>query len=228
MLMQAIMLAAGKGTRMGKLCENTPKPMLKVAGKNLIEHKIDALPSEVDEIILVVGYFGDQIKNFFGDSYKGRKIKYVEDTLEGTGKALFNAMRLLKGKFISMMGDDLYSTNDIKNALKFENAILAIRMKEKTAGGKITLDKKGNLAAIVDDREGKLEGGLIDTGLYVLSDEIFKQQPVQLPNSKEFGLPQTILAMSKTAEVKIVEATFWLKITEPSDLDVAEKVIREK
>ncbi len=229
--MQAIILAAGKGTRMGKLCENTPKPMLKVAGKNLIEHKIDALPREVDEIILVIGYFGDQIKSFFGDSYKGRKIKYVEmalDKLNGTASALFSAKDILKGKFISMMGDDLYSTDDIKNALQYENAILAIKIREKTAGGKITLDKNGNLSAIVDDREGKLEGGLIDTGLYVLSEEIFKYQPVQLPNSKEFGLPQTILAMSKTAAVKIVEATFWLKITEPSDLDVAEKALGRK
>ncbi len=228
-MMQAIILAAGKGVRMGKLCENTPKPMLTVAGKNLIQHKIDILPSEVNEIILVVGYLGDQIKKFFGEQYNGRKIKYVEmqlDQLNGTAAALFMAKDLLNGKFISMMGDDLYDEGDIKNALKHQNAILVREVKEKSPGGKITLDKKDHLVSIIDDREGNVEGGLVDTGLYVLSTDIFKYKPVQLPNSKEFGLPQTILAMSKDIDVKVIKADFWLKITTPEDLEIAESQMK--
>ena len=227
-MMQAIILAAGKGVRMGKICETTPKPMLKILGKNLIQHKIDILPSEINEVILVIGYLGDQIKNFFGVEYNGRKIKYVEqlDQLNGTAAALFAAKDLLKDNFISMMGDDLYGQQDIKNALNYKNVILAKEVKEKSPGGKITLDENDHLMTILDDREGKVEGGLIDTGLYVLSTDIFKYKPVQLPNSKEFGLPQTILAMSKDVEVKVVRANTWQKITIPEDLAIAEKIFR--
>jgi bifunctional UDP-N-acetylglucosamine pyrophosphorylase/glucosamine-1-phosphate N-acetyltransferase len=224
--MQTVILAAGRGTRMGDISKIVPKPMLKVNGKTLIEHKIDILPKEVDEIILVVGYLGEQIRNCFGTEFQGKKITYVEDTLEGTGKALFNAKDLLNDRFISMMGDDLYDRKDLEEALKYENAMLVREVEGKSGGGKITLNEKGNLDSIIDDREGKIEGSLIDTGLYVLTKDIFTYEPVQLPNSKEFGLPQTILSMSKDKEIKVVKAHFWLKITDPNDLLIAEKTLQ--
>ena len=58
--MKAIILAAGRGTRMGNLTEEIPKPMLLYKGKNLIEYKIDILPEEINEVLIVVGYW---IKN---------------------------------------------------------------------------------------------------------------------------------------------------------------------
>ena len=67
--MQAVILAAGLGTRMGKLTKNTPKPMLKLDGKNLLEWKIERLPKEVDEVILVVGYKSEVIKKYFYHCY---------------------------------------------------------------------------------------------------------------------------------------------------------------
>ncbi len=226
--MQAIILAAGRGTRMGDISKTVPKPMLKIGGKTLIEHKIDILSEEIDEVILVVGYLGDQIRNYFGTEFNGKKITYVEDLeLLGTGPALFKAQHLNKDRFISMMGDDLYDRKDLENALVHKNAMLVREVKEKSAGGKITLNEKGNLASIIDDREGNIEGSLIDTGLYVLTKDIFNYKPVQLPNSKEFGLPQTILAMSKDHEVKVVKADFWLKVTDPQDLLIAEEHLKE-
>lgn len=73
--MKIVILAAGKGARMNDLTNMTPKPLLKYEGKNLLEHKLDALPENITEIIFVIGYLGDQIKEYFKDSYKGTPIK---------------------------------------------------------------------------------------------------------------------------------------------------------
>jgi bifunctional UDP-N-acetylglucosamine pyrophosphorylase/glucosamine-1-phosphate N-acetyltransferase len=95
--MQAVILAAGRGTRMGKLTEHSHKTMLQVAGKTLLEHKFDVLPDDVAEIILVVGYLGETIRARFGDSYYGRKLTYVaqENIVGGTMNALLQAQSIL-------------------------------------------------------------------------------------------------------------------------------------
>ena len=75
--MKAVILAAGEGVRMRPLTLRTPKPLLQVAGRPLLEHIIYALPKDINELIVVIGYLGDQIKNFLGNEYHGLKIQYI-------------------------------------------------------------------------------------------------------------------------------------------------------
>jgi bifunctional UDP-N-acetylglucosamine pyrophosphorylase/glucosamine-1-phosphate N-acetyltransferase len=226
--MQAVILVAGKGTRMGVLTQNTPKPLLKVAGLTLIEHKLNALPSEFTEVIFVIGYLGEQIKNYFGTEFGGRKVLYVEDTLQGTAKALWAAKPLITGRFLLLMGDDLYAAEDITLALSHERAILVKEMPNNTPGGKIMIDESGNLIDIIEDRKGELPYNLVNIGLYVLTPEIFNYEPVQLPNSTEYGLPQTMLHMLKDYPISVVKAGFWMNMSAPEDLEKAEEVLKEK
>ncbi|KKQ79283.1 MAG: hypothetical protein UT03_C0063G0001, partial [Candidatus Moranbacteria bacterium GW2011_GWD2_38_7] len=65
--MQIVILAAGRGTRMKDLTDNVPKPMLQINGKPILAYKLEALPEEIDEVIFVVGYFGNQIQQYFGE-----------------------------------------------------------------------------------------------------------------------------------------------------------------
>jgi UDP-N-acetylglucosamine diphosphorylase / glucose-1-phosphate thymidylyltransferase / UDP-N-acetylgalactosamine diphosphorylase / glucosamine-1-phosphate N-acetyltransferase / galactosamine-1-phosphate N-acetyltransferase len=224
--MQAVILVAGKGTRMGALTQNTPKPLLKVAGLTLIEHKLLALPAEVTEVIFVIGYLGEQIKNYFGMQFNGRKISYVEDSLQGTAKALWAAQSLLTGRFLLLMGDDLYAAEDIRTALTHERTILVKEMPNNTPGGKIMIDEAGSLIDIVEDRKGELSYNLVNIGLYVLTPEIFNYEPVQLPNSTEYGLPQTMLHMLKDYPINVVKAGFWMNMSAPEDLEKAEDVLK--
>ena len=113
--MQAIILAAGKGTRMGMLTKNIPKPMLKVAGKTLLEHKFDILPESIDEIIMVIGYLGEVIRDTYGNEYKGKKITYVlQDKMHGTGGAVWLCRDLIADKFLVLNGDDMYAKEDLE------------------------------------------------------------------------------------------------------------------
>ena len=107
--MQALILAAGRGTRMQDLTNEVPKPMLTVHGKTLLARKLEVLPPQIDEVIFIVGYQGDLIREAFGSEYNGRRISYVEqETLNGTMGAVTLAKPYITGKFIVMMGDDLY------------------------------------------------------------------------------------------------------------------------
>jgi len=99
--MKAVILAAGEGIRMRPLTINTPKPLLKIIGKPILEHIIDSFPNEIDEIIIVVGYLKDQIKNYFGSNWKSRKINYIfQKDKKGTAHALWLCRPLLKKRKI--------------------------------------------------------------------------------------------------------------------------------
>ena len=76
--MKAVILAAGKGTRMKELTNELPKPMLKVQGKPILEHIIDGLAAAgIREIFIVTGFRADVIENYFGDGRKrGVRIAY--------------------------------------------------------------------------------------------------------------------------------------------------------
>jgi NDP-sugar pyrophosphorylase family protein len=94
-MMQAVVLAAGRGSRMGYLTKNTPKSLIQVLNKPLIDYVLEALPDEVDEYIIVIGYLGFQISSYVGSQYKGRRIHYVEQRCLGTAGGLFSARSLL-------------------------------------------------------------------------------------------------------------------------------------
>src|SRR3989338_3733767 len=107
--MQAVILAAVRGTRMKELTEGTPKALLEISGKPLLQYEFDSLPEVVDEVIIIVGYMGSMIQQRFGGIYKDKKIFYVEqDVLDGTAGALWRAKDILSDRFLVMMADDLY------------------------------------------------------------------------------------------------------------------------
>jgi len=207
---------------MNHMTENTQKCMLSIGGKNLIQHKIDILPPPVTEVILVVGYLKENIINFFGDSYGGRKITYiVQDQLRGTGDSLWKAKDILKERFIVMMGDDIYSPRDIEECLKYNWSILVRRVDFLERGGKVILDKDNHLKDIVEGEQHDTADALVNTGFYVLDKEIFKYELVKLDNKEEWGLPQTLLKAARDFPIKVVESSFWIQITSPLDLDKA-------
>jgi bifunctional UDP-N-acetylglucosamine pyrophosphorylase/glucosamine-1-phosphate N-acetyltransferase len=221
--MQAVILAAGRGTRMGVLTETRPKPMLEVSGKTLLEHKFDVLPSAVDEIVIVVGYLKEVIQEAYGDSYAGRRIRYVEQAniVDGTADALWMAKDILHDRFFVMMGDDIYALADIDALLKHEWALLAARVSDVSVGGSL-LVTNGALEDIIE--HSKTGPGLVSTNLFMLDTRVFAQAPVpKAPGSTELGLPQTVLAASRAMNIplSIVEATRWIQISGPGDLTSA-------
>ena len=105
--MKVVIMAGGKGTRIASVRSDVPKPMINICGKPILEHQIDNLKAcGLTDIILVIGYLGDKIKEYFGDGSKfGVNIEYfVEDHPLGTAGALFKMPQLTE-YFLLLCGD---------------------------------------------------------------------------------------------------------------------------
>jgi len=101
-------LTGGLATRLGDLTKNRPKSMVKVQGKPFLEYQLELLRREgITNIVLCIGYMGEQIKSQFGEGEKwGINIKYSsEDKPLGTAGALKKAEALLNDTFFTMYGD---------------------------------------------------------------------------------------------------------------------------
>jgi N-acetyl-alpha-D-muramate 1-phosphate uridylyltransferase len=108
--MRGMILAAGRGERMGELTTHTPKPLLKVAGRYLIEYTLaNFVSAGITEIVINVAYQAEQIKNALGDGKKyGATIVYSEEVerLE-TGGGIVQALPLLGDKPFVVMSSDI-------------------------------------------------------------------------------------------------------------------------
>src|SRR5690349_24256619 len=109
--MKAVILAAGKGTRMKELTNEVPKPMLKVQGKPILEHIIQGIAAAgIRDIFIVTGFRAEVIENFFGDGSKWNlRIAYGRQLVQdGTGKAPELAKEFLgTSPFLLTYGDIL-------------------------------------------------------------------------------------------------------------------------
>jgi glucose-1-phosphate thymidylyltransferase len=224
--MKLVILAAGKGTRMGKLGENTPKPILKYKGKNLIQHKLDELPVDITEIVIVIGYLGEQIIETIGDSHMNIPITYIwQKELLGTGHSLWIAKEsLTDSPFIVLMGDDLYSKKDLSKMIEIHKANSSwVALLEESnvpmSTGKCVVNEKGELVAIVEDPKGESPNNIMYTGGCLLTPEVFNLPLVKLDGKEEYGLPQTFIQDERKVPIHAVKAAYWKRITEPADLD---------
>lgn len=219
-----VILSAGRGTRMGALTDECPKPLLTVAGKNLIEWKLLALPEEVSTVIIVIGYQGEQIRAFFGNSWRGKTTHYVvQQELNGTAGALLSAKELLGERFLVMMGDDLYTKEDVEKLMARDWGVCVAEVHNKEMKGEILVNDEGNFVGINEEIHF-VKRGLMNTGLYMLRREIFNIPLVPIGGSStEFGLPHTLAVIAKDIPVSIISASRWMQITTSEDLLRAEK-----
>lgn len=213
---------------MGNLTRDTPKPMLRVNGKSLLEHKLESLPDNVAEIIVVIGYLGEMIEKHLGESYKTNQknipIKYVlQSELLGTGHALWEAKEHLNDcRFLVLMGDDLYGKSDLENLVSHDRAMLVQATDAPTKGGLMEI-VDGMIVGISEG--GEPAEGYIYTGACMIEHQIFDKELERVnPNSREFGLPQTIVRHVGEFPVRAVNAEYWVRITSPGDIEEAEEL----
>ena len=218
---------------MDELTTAVPKPMLDLRGKSLLQYKLDALPEMIDEVILIVGYISAVIKKHFGESFEGRKVRYVEQgKLDGTAGALWKARDVLRGRFLVMNADDIYSAEDVLAVAAPGDAWrLLVQQKEHLyRSGSVELDDEGYVSAIVEgDHEDR--SGLGSTNMFLLDDRLFSQPMVRIREGyPEFGLPQTVVAASRSLGIKIepVYTSTWIEINSPRDLVYAAQILAER
>lgn len=209
--MQAIILAAGKGTRLVPLTETLPKPILSVAGTTIIEHNLEQLQGIVTEVFIIVGHKAESIKEKIGNKYKKIKIKYIIQKEQlGTGDAAKTALKFLKNKFLLIYGDDLYSKNDFKKIIKKQNSILLKKVSDPSGFGQI-LTKNGVVKEIKEKPAEKVSD-LVNTGVYFLDKSIFDYK-IQKSERGEYEFTDYIKNFIKDKKLNFVLAENWLPIS---------------
>ncbi len=222
--MQAVILAAGRGTRMGDLTTYTPKPLLKINGWPILEYTLANLPKEISEVIFIIGYQGHKIKDHFGASRGEKELRYVwQRRLDGTGGALWQIRKLLRGKFLVLNGDDLYHRDDLKKIIKHELAVLVKEVANPGEFGVIETDERGHLVRILE-KPKKPKNNLVNAGVYILDKRIF-DYPLVAISQTEFGLPQTMAQMAGQYKIKVERAALWHSNTRSDDLEKAREII---
>lgn len=224
--MQAVILAAGEGKRMQPLTFERPKPLIEVAGKPIIEHIIDALPEEIDEVIVVIGYKGQMIKDRLGESYGGRKITYVHQWMAaGTAHALSIARPLIKGRFLFMYGDDIHGAEALKETLKHPYSILAAPHTDPSKFGVIEKNEDGTLKRLVEKPANPMSN-LVSTGGIMLDERIF-EYPAPRHESGEYFLTDPVASLGKDYPIMVIEQPLWIPVGYPEDIGRAEEILKE-
>jgi len=220
--MQAVILAAGQGTRTYPLTLTRPKPLLAVANKTLLEHNLEQLQGIVDEVIVIVGYKKEMIMERFGNYFGRLKIRYVEQKEQlGTGHAIMLAKDFIKDRFIVMMGDDLYSAKDIKNCVKHDLCVLAQKVDNPERFGVFVL--KEDFVEKIIEKPKKFVSDLANTGMYVLDRKIFDID-VKKTERGEFEITDIITELAKIEKISCEKVRdYWFAIGYPWHLLDANK-----
>src|SRR6516225_2069344 len=113
--MDAIILAAGLGTRLRPHTLTTPKPLLPVRGRPLLDWTLGALPTTVDRVLVVVNYLAEQIESYLGLQKHVRDwVAVRQEVPRGTGDAVRSCCdQIHSDQFVVLNGDDLYGAADL-------------------------------------------------------------------------------------------------------------------
>lgn len=224
--MKAIILAAGEGVRMRPLTNDRPKPMVEVLGRPLLEHVFDALPDEINEAILVVGYLKGKIMDYFGRRFGRFDISYIHQQEKlGTAHALWMSRgALADDRFLMLYADDLQSKEDIKKCLAYPLSVMVKELEDPRRFGVVIADSNNKVLDLVEKPEFPVSR-LALTGVSVLDGRIFNY-PARKHENGEYYITDSIARLACDHEVKIVHADFWLPIGYPDDLEKAKEALR--
>lgn len=153
--MKTVILAAGRGTRLSPLTDSMPKVMVEVGGQPLIERIIRQCVSVgLRDIILVVSYFQETVRNCIGDgSHLGATVTYVDQKeINGTGHAVRAAASLLSDGFMLIFGDSLVEADMIARVhnAPTAGAVGVAKVDEPSRFGIVTLDSAGCVDSIIE------------------------------------------------------------------------------
>jgi UDP-N-acetylglucosamine diphosphorylase / glucose-1-phosphate thymidylyltransferase / UDP-N-acetylgalactosamine diphosphorylase / glucosamine-1-phosphate N-acetyltransferase / galactosamine-1-phosphate N-acetyltransferase len=225
--MQAIVLAAGEGSRMRPLTTSLPKVMLPVAGKPLLEHIIlRAHAAGVDSFVLVVGYGAESVRSYFGDgSHLGVKIDYaVQDKQLGTGHALMAAESQAEDRFLVINGDVLPDEASLREIASGCAAVSAIKVDDPKRYG-VFIEENGCFKSVVE-KSANPSTNLANAGIYLLERSIFDAlRRAPLSERGEYELTDGLNLLADKEMIRIVTLKSWLEIGRPWDILAANEIL---
>ena len=232
--MKAVILAAGEGKRLRPITFRRPKPMIPISGKPLLEHTILSLKSAgIKEILLIVGYKEESIKDYFEDGTKyDLSIDYItQGKYMGTAHATSYAKDFIENdSFLLLYGDILVEGSVFTEIIKVfkqkecEGVISLIRVNNPHEYGILSLNENQYVVKITEKPSPEKElGNLANAGIYMFSSQIFQaidRTQKSIRNEYEFTDSMRILITEMKGKIigYEIKDKFWSDIGLPWQL----------
>lgn len=240
--LKGIILAAGRGVRAYPSTRYIPKVLLEVGGKTLIERNIEIMRDDfgIKDIIIVIGYLGEKIVNYFNNNTFDVNLTFVKQKEQkGIGHALLTVENYVgEQKFLVMLGDELYVDFDIHQLIEFfkpdSDAILVF--KEEPDKTKISQNftgdiQKGRVLSLIE-KPNNPTYPLMGLGMYLLNKKVFhyirNTPPSKLRSEIEITDVLSNMAKNENVSADILTNLFYVNVNNVDDLNLANYLLRDK
>lgn len=230
--MKAAIMAAGEGVRLQPVTATRPKHLIKVGGKPILEHCLNALKrAGVEEAVIVVHYMADAIRQYCGEGKRfGLRLEYAEQkAILGTGNAISVVEPYVKGDFLLLNGDIMFTAKSVRSVVDLHlkekpTVTMAVVPVEKPENyGVVEIENEKNVKRIVEKpKHEEAPTNLANAGIYAFSPEIFaKIQQTSASSRGEYEIPDALsLLLNEGRKVLAVKipGSDWRDVGKPWDL----------
>jgi len=234
--MKAVVLAAGKGTRLRPLTDDKPKGMVEVAGDPLLTHCFDKLVDlGANELVVVVGYMKEKIIDHYGDSYRDVPITYTHQREQnGLAHALLTVESHIDDNFMLILGDNIFDANleDVVNRQQENRTDAAflveeVPWEEASRYGVCETNKYGEIVDVIEKPDDP-PSNLVMTGFYTFTPAIFHACHLVQPSDRgEYELSDAVdLLIKSDRTIDAIALDGWrVDVGYPEDRDKAERLL---
>ena len=210
--MDAIILAAGKGTRLLPYTQTTPKPLLDVQGRPILDWIIGALPP-VERLVVVVNYLAEQIEQYLAGQTHVRNWTTVRQAEpRGTGDALMSCRGAVASDRVMVLnGDDLMGRADLSKLAATPAGMLAHAVDAPESYGILFRNQDGSLERVVEKPKGLPTPQLANIGGYLFPRAVF-DLTLPLSPRNEYEITDAVSQLAARGRFEVVEAGYWLPI----------------
>ena len=239
--MQAIILAAGMGRRLGKVTADDTKCMVRIHGQTLIERMLDVLAkTEVSRVILVVGYKSENVKKLVGHKYKGMRILYVMNKVYDKTNNIYSLFlarkHLLEDDTILLESDLIFEENIVFDLIENPHPNLAIVAKYDAwmDGTVVTLDDNDNILQFIPKKAfdySQVETYYKTVNIYKFSRKFATNSYVPFLEAYQQALGKNqyyeqvlgVIILLDTQDLKVhrLSSEKWYEVDDQKDLDNA-------
>jgi glucose-1-phosphate thymidylyltransferase len=218
--MQAIVPAAGEGTRLRPLTDDRPKGLVEIAGRPLLTHVFESLcTASVDEIVVVVGYRGDDIVGYYGDDFRGVPLTYAwQNEQLGLGHAVLAAAEYVSGDVVVWNGDNVGEVDLMGMVERHRGTGAAATLliddvsRERAREGAVfVLD--GDKPVGLVEKPDEPPSTLIPRGVFVFSPQVFEALRQVAPSDRgEYELADAVDRLfGGSGGVEVVRLDGWVR-----------------
>ena len=228
--MKAVILSAGEGSRMRPLTLTRPKTMLPVAGKPIIQYNIEALKeSGITDILLIVNYHEDIVKEYFGDGSKfGVNISYkTQEDFIGTANAISYAKDFINESIMVLHGDVILRRDVLKEIInefeaeKPDTLMLLTEVDNPSSFGVVEIDGKNIKNIVEKPKPEEAPSNLINAGIYVFNQDIFsKIAETEVSERGEYEITDSVLMQVDEGKnvIGLTTDNSWIDVGRPWEL----------